>query len=408
MTVPRKGSACVDGSRAFRNPIRHLSRNNRWISGAFPGVFFAGALGEQVGQSNDIDEIYEAAIVPELWMRTLDRMAEIGGGQGTLLFAAAQKSSQFICSASIREFVQRWSSEGWIAIDERGKRLIPIPEPRFLTDLDAFTIEELDDIPIYRDFFRKSGMGWCAGTTIRTPASDTIVFSVERQFKKGPVEPEAVKLLDGLRPHLARAATLSAKVGLERAGSSVTALQAVGLPAAVLSGTGKALAANALLADLVPEITIGAGDRLSFRNSSIQSLYARYLKSEAHGGSEVSGHSLALPAAGVNPPAVVHLLPLRGMGRDIFSGASVLLYVTMLSRRSALPIALLQSLFDLTPAEARVAKLIGSGRTVTEAADELAVQVNTVRTQLKSIFAKTGTRRQADLVSMVTIAGGQK
>jgi DNA-binding CsgD family transcriptional regulator len=365
-------------------------------------------LGELVDQSKYIDEIYEAAVVPEMWMRTLDRMAEIAGGQGTLMFANAQKSSQSICSASIGEFIQSWLSDGWIEIDERGKRLIPITEPRFLTDLDAFTLDELDNIPIYKDFYRKIGFGWCVGTAIRSPDTDTIVFSVERQFKKGPVEPEAVKVLDGLRPHLARAAVLSAKVGLERAWSSVTALQTVGLPAAVLSPAGKALAANSLLVDFAPEIAIGAGNRLSFKNSSIQSLFARSLKSETHGRAEFPGCSLPLPANGVNPPAVVHLLPLRGLGRDIFSGASVLLYVTILSRRSALPVTLLQSLFDLTPAEARVAGLIGSGHTVTEVCSELAIQANTVRKQLKSIFSKTGTRRQADLISIVTIDGNRK
>lgn len=352
-----------------------------------------------------LDEIYEAAVAPKTWMKVLDRMADIAGGQGTLMFAEVQKSTQFLCSAAIQDIVQRWSSEGWIAIDERGKRLIGRTDPRFLTDLDAFTIDELAGVPIYRDFFRKVGLGWCVGTTIRSPTSDTIVFSVERKFERGPVEPEAAKMLDGLRPHLARAAVLSAKVGLERALSSINALEAVGLPAAVLTRTGRAVAANPLLTGLGPEISIGAGDRLCFKNPAIQALFASSLRSEMDRTGTRGAASFPLPANGPNRPAVVHVLPLRGSGRDLFTGANFLLYVTILSRGSSLPNALLQALFDLTPAEARVAGLIGNGYTVNDVASQSSVQANTVRAQLKSIFSKTGVARQVDLASLVTSRG---
>jgi DNA-binding CsgD family transcriptional regulator len=92
---------------------------------------------------------------------------------------------------------------------------------------------------------------------------------------------------------------------------------------------------------------------------------------------------------------------LIGHGRDIFTGAAWLVYVTMLSRNATLPGAILQALFDLTPAEARVAGLIGSGHSVTKTGARLDVQANTVRTHLKSIYAKTGARRQADIVDIV-------
>jgi hypothetical protein len=110
-------------------------------------------------QESIIDEIYEAAVVPGMWVKILDRMAEISGGEGTLMFAEAQKGSQLLCSESIEDVVRRWFSEGWVDNDERAKRLIPRTEPRFLTDLDAFEIDELGDIPIYRDFFGKSVLG---------------------------------------------------------------------------------------------------------------------------------------------------------------------------------------------------------------------------------------------------------
>jgi DNA-binding CsgD family transcriptional regulator len=59
----------------------------------------------------------------------------------------------------------------------------------------------------------------------------------------------------------------------------------------------------------------------------------------------------------------------------------------------------------LTPAEARVAGLIAEGRSVEEITGSLSVSSNTVRTQLKSVFTKTGVGRQAELVTLLSAHG---
>jgi DNA-binding CsgD family transcriptional regulator len=64
---------------------------------------------------------------------------------------------------------------------------------------------------------------------------------------------------------------------------------------------------------------------------------------------------------------------------------------------------LLEALFDLTPAEAGVASLLVEGKSVDEIAGARGVMQNTIRMQLKLIFAKTGTRRQAELVKLLAI-----
>ncbi len=61
----------------------------------------------------------------------------------------------------------------------------------------------------------------------------------------------------------------------------------------------------------------------------------------------------------------------------------------------------LQSLFQLTPAEASLAEALYEGRSLDEIADTNAVSIHTVRNQLKSAFAKTGTGRQGELVALV-------
>ena len=62
---------------------------------------------------------------------------------------------------------------------------------------------------------------------------------------------------------------------------------------------------------------------------------------------------------------------------------------------------ILAEAFDLTPAEARVAVQLAHGKTAEEVATERTVALGTVRTQIKSLLAKTGVHRQGDLVRLI-------
>ena len=62
---------------------------------------------------------------------------------------------------------------------------------------------------------------------------------------------------------------------------------------------------------------------------------------------------------------------------------------------------ILAGLFDLTPAEASVAREIGLGRRVEDIAKSRDVSIGTIRAQLHSVFDKTGSRRQIDLARLV-------
>ena len=60
--------------------------------------------------------------------------------------------------------------------------------------------------------------------------------------------------------------------------------------------------------------------------------------------------------------------------------------------------------FGITPAEAKLVAHLVDGLTLTAAAEALGVSRNTARTQLSSIFTKTGVNRQMQLVKLVSDA----
>ena len=65
----------------------------------------------------------------------------------------------------------------------------------------------------------------------------------------------------------------------------------------------------------------------------------------------------------------------------------------------------LQRLFQLTPAEARIAQGLANGMSLAEIAREQRAHLQTVRKQLKAVFAKTGTHRQAQCVAATEAVG---
>jgi DNA-binding CsgD family transcriptional regulator len=350
-----------------------------------------------------IDEIYEAAVVPEKWRPILDRLAEIADGEGTLLFAAGPGNPRWLASQAIHAAIDDWTRSKWFLDNPRGHRLVPINEPRFLTDLDAMTIEEIDASDFYTELLRPRGLGWCVGTSIRAPSGDTLVFSIEKAHKKGPVPRFVAEQLDNLRPHLARAAILSGRLGLDRAKVTVATLEAIGLPAVALTAAGRVVSANAGFLACEPRIRIGSGNSIQIAAESAQVLLmeAIAMPSQSSAG---FGRSIPIRATASEPALVAHLIPLRGAGIDVFAGALSIMYVTPVVPSGSPAPEVLQALFDLTPAEARTASLITAGKSIEQISLVSGTAQNTIRTQLKSVFLKTGVQRQAELVSLLGVA----
>lgn len=104
-------------------------------------------------------------------------------------------------------------------------------------------------------------------------------------------------------------------------------------------------------------------------------------------------------------PWVLEILPLRPESRGHFDGlAGAVVLVTDADAKRLPSERLLSQLYGLTPAEASLASSLVAGVSVAEHAALRGVSLSTVRTQVASILGKTGTRRQAELVSRLALA----
>ncbi|MEM7747611.1 MAG: helix-turn-helix transcriptional regulator [Pseudomonadota bacterium] len=98
---------------------------------------------------------------------------------------------------------------------------------------------------------------------------------------------------------------------------------------------------------------------------------------------------------------VVDVAPLapNSSVMDVSQVPSVLILARRLGVSASLD-ATLHKEFGLTPSEARLARLIIAGQRIEEIADHLGVQKSTLRSQLKSVFMKTQTKRQGELMQL--------
>ena len=96
-------------------------------------------------------------------------------------------------------------------------------------------------------------------------------------------------------------------------------------------------------------------------------------------------------------------MPVTAFGSDFFSPGRVILLLTDLRSPLRPEATQFGVAFGLTVAETRLAAKLASGAGLGAAASSLGVSRETARSQLKAVFAKTNTRRQAELAGLLNL-----
>ncbi|MBM3578797.1 MAG: helix-turn-helix transcriptional regulator [Alphaproteobacteria bacterium] len=347
-----------------------------------------------------IDRIYECSFAPDMWPDVLDELSHLAEAQGGVLFASREKVSRWAASPAICEHVENFMRGDWLSNCTRGGKLFSRRHPGFLTDDDVYTAEELERDPNYSEFLRPRGLGYSAATAISLPTGDTGIICLERSHDRGPVEPSVIRQLDELRPHLARAAFLATRLQLERARVAGETFGLIGLPALVLDDDGRVISANDPSNSLNKYVRWRAHDRVSLVDASADGLL-RHAMDALDDDLVGAPRSFAARSGEEESPMIANLVPIRGAARDIFVRCAAVLVMTPVGSPQAPASELVQSLYDLTPAEARVARGLVAGKTLEEIATDQSVSRNTVRTHLRGVMEKTGSNRQAEVVALL-------
>ncbi len=349
-----------------------------------------------------IARIYEAAFVPEMWPQILESLSDLSESFGGALLATnSSRPPRWIATDSVAERLHAFASGDAWRHNQRPQRWLA-HGPGFWRDIDVFP--EMLGAPATEPHLRTYGLGWQLGAVMPMPGSDVVVFSMERHGPDGPHSEDNRDGLEPFRPHLSRAGLLAARLGLERAQTSVVTLEAVGMPAAVLDRGGRVLAANTLLGAMPGVFLPAAFGRLALTDPEADVLLQEAVAAPLP-RAEPGVHSIPVRRREGQSPFVIHILPLLHSARDIFWSAELLVVATTVSTTAAVPsLPLLRDLFDLTPAEARLAAALVAGRPLKDAAADQGIKFSTARSYVERVLQKTGTRQQSELVALLKSA----
>ncbi|MBB3589360.1 LuxR C-terminal-related transcriptional regulator [Sphingomonas sp. BK481] len=344
-----------------------------------------------------IDAIYEAAVVVDRWPNVLQSLADHYGAGGAMLFSVVGSDQQVIVTNGFAPTFERYVAEGYMSPNERAAPLVAEHAPCFRSNADYRTASQRAAMPVYRDLLIPAGFEHAVGTVVQGPHHSMLAMTLEGMQTEEAAK-QALPALNRLRPHLARALSLSAHVGLNRHRLIVDTLALTGCPAAILAIDGRLVAANQEFESILGPRAVDPHGRLRFLDADTES---RFRGAMQIGMAKVVSASFIVAGHAGDRPCVVHIIPLRRLARDVFGSNGFVMIVADGHNRTTPNADLLRVLFDLTAREATLVRYLAEGRNIAVAAEVMAIAVTTAKVHLRSVFEKTGCARQAELVALV-------
>jgi len=260
----------------------------------------------------------------------------------------------------------------------------------------------------YKSFLEPSDIRFIMGADLVTEGGANCRLRITRPPGARDFSAQDKALAQSLLPHLKRAVTLHSRMGVmetERQLYSTTmdrmlvgmivfdekgaVMRTNRVAEALLEGKdGIRIVQNELHADFPAE------DR------ELQRLISLALDSPGTAPGVAEAMSLTRRSGRASLSVLVRPIPIGEWSEDSHRPTAVA-FIRDPDQKSQFSLEMVRNLFGLTSAEATLALLLANGLTLDEAAAELKIRKNTIRAHLRSIFAKTGVRRQTTLVHLL-------
>ena len=346
----------------------------------------------------------DAAVDPAIWPEIMEQISACVGATGAALLQSDIRTPDIPRTAGVDEVINSYFAHGWHTQDVRAVRGVPllVSGKKVVSDQDIVTTEEIRQSVFFNELLMPHGFKWWAvvgfwaGTALWG-------LALQRSAREGPFEASDKRTLAQFSSYLTATATLSKAVGRAVILGATNTLQLIKEPALVLDRQGFVIDMNQDAAQVFDNEIRVANRRLVFRDQRAMSSLNRLLDQL-----RTTPDTGALPVAHIvvqrltKRPLLIRVLPVDGAARTPFLGARALLVCSDLSRKSGQQPSVLSEAFGLSPAEAKLASLVAAGISPEQAAEALGIARETARNQLKSVFAKTATHRQGELVALLS------
>jgi DNA-binding CsgD family transcriptional regulator len=356
-----------------------------------------------------IEALYAAALDPAEWTRALREVSACLEAVASCVFVTDRSGSRVVHWTGIGlEFGEDEYREHYVAIDPR--RQFAEQNPATRIHYDRMLIDERgmnrNEFYAWQERHPERLRYFIGGRAeVDTDHSGFAAFHWSRGH--GHADAADVRLFTRLAPHFERALQLSHRLGIaERREAAMTGLfERLAQAVVLVDRTGRVVsvndAANAIIsADDGLAVT---ARRVILRNgvddAALQKVIGDAVTPPGAGGFAVA----ARPSGRASYVLLVTPLPQKSSLLSL-NAAAAAVFITDPERRRELPEEVLIRLFRFTRAEAALAIRVVTGMNLKQAADDLAITINTARLHLQRVLNKTGTHRQSDLVRLLLMA----
>lgn len=358
-----------------------------------------------------VHALYDAVLDKEQWKVAIARLAALAEAPHAGLFDADFAAGTLhrevlfgIEEADSRRYMLEFAS-----IDPRVPVALGNNKLEWLSDYDYFTEEFRSKDRFYREYLYAQGGGESLVATVAREGSrlgTAVLIRDAPQEKLGVV---VRRRLDAVTPHIDRAVKLSRRFAAIASEAILghTVLDALSEPLACVLADGRLHRVNlafeeALKAAYVMSLKQGV---LTLRDPVLQAQYLRAVRescaiAEGETGGDLDASFTIRVDQLSGPPAFITVAPLAAVNLKSWAGRPCALVRVDGFKRKIDADKLVDAL-GLSAAEARLVAALCHGGTLASAAQRLGISINTAKSQIASVFSKTGTTRQSELLALV-------
>lgn len=353
-----------------------------------------------------ISMLYEAVLSPDKWQEIVGLCGQYAGGIDAHMTTIDKTQNRVLFAVAAGEaFPLQFNvdyEQHYVKIDPHVTLLRNSKVHEWNFCQRTLSPSVVKGSEFYQDFLLPRGLGYALLAVVDEDESSMTSFVAMRSNDMRPFDSDNQK--DALRfsLHLQRAIRMQQKMtGLQKqVDLGAMTIDALAMAILIVENSGRILHLNQIAEQLLNSPTSGLKIRFGCITCTEQN--------QKHKLSTLILDATRVPVVGgamelgLAEPRHLYVIPLSASSPFIRDWQRPLALVVVTDNRNNLSaLTLTGRLYNLTQAELRVASALLAGNSPEEYAVEFGVKLNTVRTQLKSLFSKTGTRRQSELVAVL-------
>ncbi|MBR1156424.1 helix-turn-helix transcriptional regulator [Bradyrhizobium sp. JYMT SZCCT0428] len=345
-------------------------------------------------------EFAEAGLDPARWVQALTSVASATGSFGAVMLPLSGDALPNVpYTESVSRVMEDYFRDGWHSQDERMRTVPTLTQRGVADDFDGHSADEIAKHPYYQEFLGPHGLRWYAGVKVAC-GDDLWAVALQRTIDQGPFSADEKDELARISSRLSTGAAIARALSASAASGALEAFEMSGTAVVLINRHGHVFKANAQAERLlVDDVTIVKG-QLTAKDIRATTALNRALHNLLWRPTAGLSAPVALPRA-TGRPLLAYPARLSNSTANALADCQAMVILIDPDSRSPTPETNLRTVFRLTQAEARLATQLARGESLENVADQFGIGKETARSQLKSIFAKTGVHRQAELVAVL-------